>query len=59
LLEMINSRNIPILGTTNAGGQETKEKWANQMKETSFLGYRGERMVGRFRERCNLKLIQK
>lgn len=58
LLEMINSRNIPILGTTNAGGQETKEKWANQMKETSFLGYRGERMVGRFRERCNLKLIQ-
>ena len=58
LLEKINSRNLPIFGTTNFGGEQIKQKWASDMKENTLLGDRGEKMVGRFRERCRIFSLQ-
>ena len=58
LLEKINSQNLPILGTTNFNGEQIKQKWARDMNENTLLSDRGEKMVGRFRERCSIFSLQ-
>lgn len=58
LLEIANSKNIPIFGTCNFGGEATKKKWAEQMQDRTFLESRGERIVRRFRDRCAVELLK-
>lgn len=58
VLEKVNARNVPVFGTANYPGQALKEKWARQMNETTFLGDRGERIVRRFRDRCDLRVLR-
>jgi DNA replication protein DnaC len=58
LLEICLSRNLPILGTCNYGGDQVKKKWSEQMRDSTFLDSRGERIVRRFRDQCEVRLLK-
>lgn len=58
ILEICISRKLPIFGTANYGGDETKKKWADQMNDRTFLESRGERIVRRFRDCCEVRILK-